>query len=155
VRGLLHLEDGAVFAVVRAHLEHAGYTLQHELLDAASVLPQTRVRLFIVGFRSDLPGDVPGRFVFPDLPDLGRGVRDILEDEASVPARCWLTEHQWGKVKSQPYFEQHPEARVVVPSSPSTTLQSSYKSGYMLYSQFVPATGAAAGTKPPRFYTPR
>lgn len=150
VRGLLTLDDGAAWSVVRSGLAAAGYTVRHKLFEAADVLPQYRSRLFIVGFRTDVDA---AAFAFPELPQLARTVGEVLEPPEHVDARHRLTEHQWQKVSSQPYFKSHPDARLAAPSRPATTLQSSYKSGYLLYSQFVP--DAEEPDAPPRFYTPR
>ncbi|KAK3245969.1 hypothetical protein CYMTET_44481 [Cymbomonas tetramitiformis] len=84
--------------------------------------------------------DQVASFAWPEMPCLGgRTVREVLEEEDAVAGECWLSEHQWGKVAASAYFQKHPEARLCqLDGAAAQTLQSSYRSGYMLYSQFVP-----------------
>lgn len=60
-------------------------------------------------------------------------VTQVLE---SQPQPRWqLTDHQWEKVRSSAYFRDHPAAKLLPPLAITQTLQSSYKRGYMIYSQ--------------------
>lgn len=62
VRGFLTLKKGAIFRRVCEEFSKSGYTLSHELLNAADFgVPQKRQRVFIVGIRDDLKGE----FLFP------------------------------------------------------------------------------------------
>ena len=73
----------------------------------------------------------------------------VLEHE---PQPQWqLSDNQWGKVKASPYFDRYPGAKLLPRRAIFQTLQSSYKTGYMVYSQFVPQPPPAN----PRFFTPR
>ncbi|RDZ65347.1 hypothetical protein C5B90_02990 [Haloferax sp. Atlit-12N] len=54
VRGLASANDGDDFEIITRAFADAGYTLNHSVLNAADYgVPQTRERLFIVGFRDD------------------------------------------------------------------------------------------------------
>ena len=145
VRGLLLHDKGKTLKIVVEELEECGYKVQWEILDVVKLLPQERARLYIVGIRSDLCNNIKKNgssfsYKFPNIPDLKRGVQDILEQDLSQSdlATLTLTPHQVSKVQSQNYTQQHPEARFLSNlASPTKTLQSSYTS-YMVGSQFVP-----------------
>ena len=144
VRGLLLHENGSTFDVIKKELECSGYKLSCEVVDAVMLLPQERKRLYIGGVRQDLK--VNEQYAFPSLPNLQRGVADILHNNNSSDKlseeevqKLTLSDHQLSKVRSQTYTKQHPEARFLGDlSKPSKTIQSSYAS-YMVGSQFVPA----------------
>ena len=146
VKGLLTHDGGKTVATVRASLEGLGYTVKIQVVDASSILPQTRNRAIIVCF---IDPAAAGRFTFPSLPSLGRSLASELEPPGS-PHFVHLSSHQWSKINSSSYHQAHPTARVADTSLPAATLQSSYKSGFHLYSQFVPVP-----SKTPRFLTPR
>jgi len=141
VRGLYLHNNGATFRLIRKELEDCGYRVHWELLNAVNLLPQERRRLFIVGIRHDI--DVKGKnYEFPTLPDLHRGVKDILHSRGTISKEAMetlaLSDHQISKVRSQTYTRQHPEARFLSDlSAAAKTLQSSYTK-YMVGSQFVP-----------------
>lgn len=137
VRGLLLHDDGHTFTIIRTELEECGYTVCYELVDAVNLLPQERKRLYIVGIRNDLDC----KYTFPSMPNLGRGVNDIIQQhelsEEEIESLN-LTPHQLNKVESQSYTQKYPESRFLCDLSlPSKTIQSSYSS-YMVGSQFIP-----------------
>ena len=108
-------------------------------------------------------------FPWPELPNLHRKVKDILEPEAEVPAALTLDAHRWAKVSGSNYFAKYPTARLCDLEGTAQTIGSSYKRGWALYSQFVPplipaaeqantdgAEDVAGGNRQrPRFFTPR
>lgn len=54
VRGLASANDGEDFEIIKERFTDAGYTINHSVLNAADYgVPQTRKRLFVVGFRGD------------------------------------------------------------------------------------------------------
>ena len=142
VRGLLLHDDGRTFDVIRKEFEDCGYHVQYELINAVNLLPQERNRLYIVGIRNDLV-ESGCRYAFPTLPNLRRGVKDIImqqQQELSKEeiVKLTLTAHQLSKVRQQTYTQKFPEARFLCDLSlPAKTIQSSYSS-YMVGSQFVP-----------------
>lgn len=65
VRGMLSLHGGAAFQKILAALDEAGYNTQYKVLNAADYgVPQTRIRLFVIGIRKDLSGQY--RYSFPE-----------------------------------------------------------------------------------------
>lgn len=55
VKGLTNLGKGEVFKMILSDFEHLGYRVQYRILNAADYgVPQTRMRVIIVGVRSDI-----------------------------------------------------------------------------------------------------
>jgi DNA (cytosine-5)-methyltransferase 1 len=66
VRGILSLEAGAAFARILSDFRSIGYRVEHRVLNAADFgVPQTRVRVFLIGVRADLPFDAHPTFPEP------------------------------------------------------------------------------------------
>jgi DNA (cytosine-5)-methyltransferase 1 len=142
VRGLLLHNGGATFDIVRKELEGCGYRVCHDLVDAVNLLPQERRRLFIVGVRDGI--ETSCSYLFPKLPALHRGVKDILHTRSGADAlsndeleKLALSNRQISKVRAQPYTLKHPEARFLSDVTVAAkTLQSSY-SKWQIGTQFV------------------
>ena len=141
VRGLLK-----VMGTVKAHLCALGYAVHVREFDAALLLPQRRRRVFLVGFRD---GAAATAFAWPLLPALRRTADSVLEEREQASRR--LPDAKWEKVRGSQYFSKFPGARVLQPGTLAQTLQTTYKSGYLLYSQFVPQSPPAT----PRYFSPR
>ena len=143
VRGLYLNNDGKTLKLIAKELEECGYDVIYELIDAVKLLPQERCRLFLIGIRKDLSQEKE-KFEFPSLPDLKRGIEDIVETNAKDSEemeKLILSPNQLSKVRSQKYTQEHPEARFLSNlKQPSKTIQSSYMK-YMVGSQFIPAPG--------------
>lgn len=76
-------DKGRTLATVVSTLEELGYTVHHKLLNASDYgIPQSRIRVYIVAFRNDLPGD---KFQFPAAKLKRCTVNDILETVDSIP----------------------------------------------------------------------
>ena len=57
VKGIMSLNGGNDFNEIRLALEESGYVVQHKVLNAADFgVPQSRIRVIIVGIRRDLIG---------------------------------------------------------------------------------------------------
>lgn len=79
VQGLLTIQHGETFKTIIELLTKAGYNVQWKLLQASDFgLPQSRRRVIIVGFRSDLDAS---SFVFPAGNGKTKYVGNILEDD--------------------------------------------------------------------------
>ncbi len=66
VRNLLNHDKGKTWKVIKAIFDNLGYTYKFTVSNAADYgIPQTRRRLFVVGFRNDLDIDIENDFVFP------------------------------------------------------------------------------------------
>ncbi len=63
VKGLTNLGHGAVFKMILSDFSALGYTVNYQILNAADYgVPQTRLRVIIVGVRNDLNW----KYTFPD-----------------------------------------------------------------------------------------
>lgn len=98
VKNLCSHDRGRTFRIILQTLENElGYHVRHRILDARTVVPQHRERIFIVGFREPLA------FEFPELADRRPRLADILDSE--VPAKYTLTDHLWRYL--QDYAAKH------------------------------------------------
>ena len=98
VKNLRSHDKGRTFQIIYDTLTKAlGYQVQFKIIDAQSVVPQHRERIFLVGFK-------PGRwFEFPEFPKEGPKLNTILE--RNVPAKYTLTDKLW--LYLQNYAEKH------------------------------------------------
>lgn len=119
VKNLRSHDKGRTFEVIRKTLaDKLGYRISWEVLDARSVLPQHRERVFIVGLHPDLGGTFD--FENVGLPDPGRGPRleTILhpedgsegasrytDEDGHVLDKYVLSEHLWNYL--QEYARKH------------------------------------------------
>ena len=98
VKHLVRHDLGRTFEIIcRTLTEALGYTLYRKVIDARSVVPQHRERIFLIGFKD------PMEFRFPDFPALGPKLRSILDFK--VPAKYTLTDHLWQYL--QAYAKKH------------------------------------------------
>ncbi len=75
VKHLRSIDSGRPFARMLRMLENAGYVVKYDVIDARSVVPQHRERLFIVGFDRDVG------FEFPEIGNKHPKFRDILDPD--------------------------------------------------------------------------
>ena len=98
VKNLKGHDGGKTFDVIyRTLTEALGYTVYHKIIDAQSVVPQHRERIFLVGFREWRD------FEFPTYPKIGPKLGSILEPEPD--SKYTLTDHLWNYL--QRYAEKH------------------------------------------------
>ncbi|MDP0490181.1 MAG: DNA (cytosine-5-)-methyltransferase [Verrucomicrobiota bacterium JB023] len=101
VKNLKSHDKGHTFDVIRRTLTEAlGYTLYHKVIDAKSVVPQHRERIFLVGFRE------PRWFEFPEFNEEGPKLSSILEKK--VESKYTLTDHLWTYLQN--YAAKHKAA---------------------------------------------
>jgi DNA (cytosine-5)-methyltransferase 1 len=119
VRNLLSHDKGRTFAVIRRTLEETlGYRVRWKVLDAKSVLPQHRERIFIVGFHPDEDADfafdhvqLPDPAVGPRLSavlhpeDGSEGESAYTDWEGRVLSKYVLSDHLWGYLRD--YARKH------------------------------------------------
>ena len=93
VKNLRSHDQGRTFQVIHDTLTKAlGYTVYYQVIDARSVVPQHRERIFLVGFKERRG------FEFPEFPAEGPKLETILED--NVPEKYTLTDQLW-KISSR------------------------------------------------------
>lgn len=146
VKNLKSHDKGRTFQVIHDTLTQGlGYQVHYKVIDAKSVVPQHRERIFLVGFKE------PRSFEFPTFPAEGPKLRAILEDD--VPSKYTLSDHLWQYL--QDYARKHQAAGngfgfgLVTPADTSRTLSARYhKDG----SEILVSQGSR---KNPRRLTPR
>lgn len=88
VKNLKSHDKGKTFKIILQTLQdELGYTVYTKILDARTMVPQHRERIYIVGFRE------PTYFEFPEIPDLKPKFKTILEK--NVPEKYTLTNNLW------------------------------------------------------------
>jgi DNA (cytosine-5)-methyltransferase 1 len=101
VKNLKSHDRGRTFDIIYRTLTDAlGYQVRHKVIDAQSVVPQHRERIFLVGFKE------PRWFDFPEFPSEGPRLSSILEDE--VDPKYTLTDHLWQYLQN--YAKKHKAA---------------------------------------------
>jgi len=98
VKNLKGHDGGKTFDIIyRTLTEALGYTVYHKIIDAKSVVPQHRERIFLVGFREWR------YFDFPQFPANGPKLGSILEP---IPdSKYTLTTHLWNYLQN--YAAKH------------------------------------------------
>ncbi len=146
VKNLKSHDKGRTFQIIMQTLEeHLGYHVYARVIDAQSVVPQHRERIFLVGFRE------PRYFEFPQFPAEGPKLNSILEKD--VPDKYTLTDHLWKYL--QDYAAKHRAAGngfgfgLVTGEQHSRTLSARY---YKDGSEILISQGVE---KNPRRLTPR
>ena len=101
VKHLVRHDQGRTFKIIYDTLTDAlGYQVHWKIINAQSVVPQHRQRIFLVGFK-------PGRaFEFPEFPDAGPKLASILDPAA--PDKYTLTDHLWNYLQN--YAKKHQAA---------------------------------------------
>lgn len=101
VKNLKGHDKGRTFQIIHDTLTKAlGYTVYYKIIDAQSVVPQHRERIFLVGFKESRG------FEFPEFPAEGPKLESILEEE--VPDKYTLTDHLWKYLQN--YAAKHKAA---------------------------------------------
>lgn len=101
VKHLRRHDKGRTFQIIYDTLtDTLGYQVHWRIIDAQSVVPQHRERIFLVGFK-------PGRaFEFPEFPAKGPKLATILDPK--VPEKYTLTNHLWNYLQN--YAKKHQAA---------------------------------------------
>lgn len=101
VKNLKSHDKGRTFEVIHRTLTQAlGYTVYTKIIDAKSVVPQHRERIFLVGFREWRD------FEFPKFPEEGPKLGTILEPQPDP--KYTLTDHLWNYLQN--YAAKHKAA---------------------------------------------
>jgi len=100
VKNLVSHDGGNTFRVIcKSLVEELGYDVHFRVLDARTLVPQHRERIFIVGFRE------PRDFEWPVLPKPVRKLSEILDSH--VDAKYTLSDRLWEYL--QQYAQKHRE----------------------------------------------
>jgi DNA (cytosine-5)-methyltransferase 1 len=98
VKNLKGHDGGKTFEIIHRTLtEVLGYTVYHKIIDAQSVVPQHRERIFFVGFRE------ARHFEFPQFPACGPKLGSILEQRPDP--KYTLSDNLWSYLQN--YAAKH------------------------------------------------
>jgi DNA (cytosine-5)-methyltransferase 1 len=98
VKNLKGHDQGRTFQVIHDTLTNGlGYQVSWKVIDAQSLVPQHRERIFLVGFKERRA------FEFPEFPKPGPKLETILDPE--VPEKYTLSDHLWKYL--QDYAAKH------------------------------------------------
>lgn len=90
VKNLERHDKGLTFKTIRETIENSGYDFFYKVIDSASVVPQRRVRCYMVAIRADLFKS----FIFPVFNGESKPLRSILENEVdekyTISDKLWL-----------------------------------------------------------------
>ena len=88
VKNIVRHEEGKTLITILQTLKEIGYTVFHKVLSASDYgLPQSRERIFFVGFRSDL--NIVD-FSFPNPSDIPISLNDIFQPDSEIPSECYI-----------------------------------------------------------------
>lgn len=89
VRNIEGHDKGLTFNVIKNSIEEIGYEFKYSIIDASPLVPQRRVRCYMVCFRKDLEID----FKFPDINGEPLALKSILEK--NVPEKYTISDRLW------------------------------------------------------------
>lgn len=99
VKNLVSHDHGNTMRVIlRSLVVDLGYYVTYRVIDAVNYVPQHRERIYIVGFKKEVP------FMFPlYTPTKKPRLKDLLDKR--IPAKYTLTDHLWTYLQN--YAEKH------------------------------------------------
>lgn len=77
VRNLVSHDEGRTFSIIKETIENEGYSFNYQVIDASPLVPQKRLRCYMVCVRNG------GEFVFPEIKGTPLPLRSILEKDVS------------------------------------------------------------------------
>lgn len=78
VKNLVSHDNGRTFATIKATIEGIGYNFFHAIINSETLVPQRRVRCFIIGVRNDVFENY-GDFNFPSFEGISLPLKSVLE----------------------------------------------------------------------------
>lgn len=93
VKNLVGHDNGNTFQVILEHLEHLGYKVQTQVLNACEYgnVPQNRERIYIVGFLNENEYE---KFHFPLPEKLTKTLDDVIDFKNKQDAKYYYTEEK-------------------------------------------------------------
>lgn len=98
VKNLEHHDKGKTFKIIRGAIEELGYSFYYKVINAKSLVPQNRERIYMIGFSDRIIN-----FKFPEIPENNPKIKDILMTR--VARKYTLTDHLWNYLQN--YAEKH------------------------------------------------
>lgn len=89
VRNLERHDEGRTFKTIKENIENSGYSFSYKLIDSSSMVPQRRIRCYMVAIRNDLGL----KFEFPNFDGDALPLKSILEknvdDIYTISDKLW------------------------------------------------------------------
>ena len=162
----ISIDIGSTFKYILQEFENVGYNVTWKIIDAKHWVPQKRLRVYIVGFRSDLGYSGNAHWPTAGESTVGPGsalfVRHILEREPTAVVQ--LTQAQWDKIQTPVYLEKTNTWKGLVGGvrmkeifldEKAPTLVSGYRNHANEASKFIFEELDGVRRVLPRFLTPR
>lgn len=89
VRNIERHDKGQTFKIIKESIEDLGYVFKHAIIDSSSLVPQRRIRCYMVCFRADL--DI--NFEFPLFEGAPLPLKNILEE--NVDSKFTISDRLW------------------------------------------------------------
>lgn len=89
VKNIERHDEGRTFQVIKDSVEEAGYSFRYSIIDSSSLVPQRRVRCYMVCIRKDAGAP----FEFPLIDGPGIPLKTILEE--NVPEIYTISDKLW------------------------------------------------------------
>ena len=144
VPNLLRVDNGHAMHTIVQALTSAGYCVRVQLLNAGAVVPQARERVFFACFRDATAASAFRWPTFPSRRPIGRRVLSDVLQTLTPRELCTyrLSQSQWRSVQASPSYVCEPQWRLSQLDGEARTLRSSYRTGYLRFSEFVPGVSA-------------
>lgn len=95
VRNIERHDGGRTFRIIKESVEEIGYDFRHDIIDSSSLVPQRRVRCYMVCFRKDLKVN----FEFPEFKGEAIPLKTILEKKPDE--KYTITDKLWAGHKNR------------------------------------------------------
>eukprot|EP00802_Teleaulax_amphioxeia_P009173 Tamp_09189.p1 GENE.Tamp_09189~~Tamp_09189.p1 ORF type:complete len:633 (-),score=98.66 Tamp_09189:315-2111(-) len=131
VPNLAKVGDGAALELILSELRAAGYSTHHRIVNCRPLVPQRRLRLYLVGF---LDANAAAKFKWPAW--VADGDTDASEREAA-PGMPRPTEFARGWRTVSDILEPMPVAAIVPPTNSSDACPASSRAGQRRWQSYV------------------
>jgi DNA (cytosine-5)-methyltransferase 1 len=88
VKNIVRHDDGKTFSIIKNTIESLGYSFSHEIIDSSPLVPQKRLRCYMVCIRDD-----NNKFVFPKVEGIPLALKMVLEekvdDSFTISSKLW------------------------------------------------------------------
>jgi len=82
VKNLVSHDKGRTFATIKATIEQLGYRFAYQVIDASPLVPQKRIRCYMVCLRNDISPQT--NFEFPTIEGKPRALKSILQTQVDT-----------------------------------------------------------------------
>lgn len=88
VKNIVGHDNGKTFSIIKSTIELLGYSFSHQIIDSSSLVPQKRIRCYMVCLRDD-----SRKFTFPKIEGVPLPLKIILDekvdDSFTISSKLW------------------------------------------------------------------